>query len=91
MPILSHPLIQQIVELRWVAPIVTLFVDAGFRTGGYFATSLDGQSGTLVSTGASLSLQLFGVLYAGYMIGFPLVGERSDDGPGHGLALGFHF
>jgi len=94
-PILSHPLIQQIVELRWVAPIVTLFVDAGyyagFRTGGYFATSLDGQSGTLVSTGASLSLQLFGVLYAGYMIGFPLVGERSDDGPGHGLALGFHF
>ena len=77
-------------------PVVTLFVDAGFysgfQTGGYFESSIDGQSAFLLSTGLNASINLLGISYLGYTIGLPLVGERADGAKvGTAITFGLHF
>ena len=81
---------------EWFAPVLTLFVDtgyySGFRAGGYFAPSEDGLSEVLVSTGATLAINLLGIVQVGYSIAIPIQGERADGAPiGHGIVAGFHF
>jgi hypothetical protein len=79
-----------------LVPVLSLFLDtgyyAGFRTGGYFRPSVDGEAGALVSAGGTLSINLFGVIYLGYLVAVPLVGERADgEATGMKVAMSLHF